>query len=150
MDLTEFRIGSTLLGEPPNPDDFLYAPLVDRGAYEPKGGGLELGAKDGVLDYIFLTIGEYRGRFTSKGISIVLSDTEDKILKVFGDPYWIDRSDGEVILFYEYQGGKIELQFEFPDGKKLGYITIALWGVLSSAEQREAYGVDSPWPPVKG
>ena len=57
-----------------------------------------------------------------------------------------DRSDGEVILFYEYQQGTVELQFEFGAGRALSFITLAMHGVLSTEEQRKAYGVTKPWP----
>ena len=150
VDISGFRIGATALGQPPSPNDPFSAALKKRDVYKPKGKGMEIGTKDGVLDYIFLTIDEFKGTFTSNGIPIELGDTEGAIQERFGEAYWVDRSDGELILFYEYQGGDIELQFEFPDTRKLGYITIARNGVLSEAEQRNAYGVDKPWPPTEG
>jgi hypothetical protein len=81
----------------------------------------------------------------------------------FGDALWSSRVAGVitagrlllssvvrqkpmVILFYEYRAGAVELQFEFLDGKTLGFITLSSNGVLSEADQRKAYGVTQPWP----
>ena len=69
------------------------------------------------------------------------------LLQLFGEPYWIDRSDGEVILFYEYAWGSLELQFEFPEATSLRFITVAVEGILSTKKQRDRYGVTKPWPP---
>ena len=66
---------------------------------------------------------------------------------IFGQPYWVDQDLDEVILFYEYQDGDVELQFEFPGRVHLGFITLSAHGVLSNAEQRKAYKVTKPWPP---
>ena len=72
--------------------------------------------------------------------------SENDILEEFGIPYWIDR-DEETILFYEYRAGNMEVQFEISEEGKLEFIILSVDGVLSSAEQRKAYGVDKDWPP---
>lgn len=149
VDLKEFKIGSTALGSPIAPDDPFHAALKKAEVFQPAGQGLEVGTKDGLLDYGFFDIITFKGSFSRSGepIKIGKDTTENDILKVFGDPYWIDRSDGEFIMFYEYRAGAVELQFEFSDGKSLSSITLSMNGVLSEAEQREAYGVTKPWPP---
>ncbi len=113
------------------------------------GAGLELGANGDSLEYVVITLAEFRGSFTVDGspLSLDTTTTELDVRQEFGDPYWVDRQDGEVILFYEYQGGDIEVQYEFPDGVKLGYITITRAAILADAQQRKHYGVDKPWPP---
>jgi hypothetical protein len=112
--------------------------------------GVEIESDDQNLNSLFITLGDYQGEFFCSGnaVSITPNTSPTEIEKTFGEPYWRDSSDGELILFYEYQAGEIELQFEFPDSKSLGYITIAKDGVLSEAEQRQSYGVDKPWPPA--
>lgn len=149
VDLKEFKVGATALGSPVGPADPFYAALQKAKVFQPAGQGLEVGTQNGLLDFGFFEIGSFKGSFTRSGepIQIGKDTTEKDILEAFGEPYWIDRSDGEVILFYEYQRGTIELQFEFSDGKALSAITLARNGVLSRADQREAYGVTKPWPP---
>ncbi len=149
VDLKELKIGSTALGSPIAQADPFHAALKKAEVFKPAGQGLEVGTKNGLLDYGFLDIGSFKGSFTRSGepIKIGKDTTESDIVKAFGEPYWIDRSDGEVILFYEYQRGTIELQFEFSDGKALSAITLSINGVLSEADQRKAYGVTKPWPP---
>lgn len=149
VDLKGFKIGSTSLGSPIAPADPFHAILTKVEVFQPVGQGLEIGTDNGLLDYGFFDLSSFGGAFTRSGepLDIGKDTTENKILKAFGEPYWIDRSDGEVILFYEYQAGTVELQFEFSDGKSLGFITLSRNGVLSEAEHRKAYGVTKPWPP---
>lgn len=149
VDLKEFKMGATALGEPTAPADPFHEPLKKTEVFQPAGQGVELGTKNGVLDYGFFEIPAYKGSFSRSGepIKIGKDTTENDIRNMFGEPYWIDRSDGEVIMFYEYKAGTIELQFEFSDGKVLSAITLSMNGVLSKADQRKAYGVTKPWPP---
>ena len=149
IDLAEFRVGSTPLGAPPSPADQFSAALIREDVYEPDGMGYAIGTRNGALDYVFVTLSEFQGRFLIAGKLIELpgSTSPAQVVDRFGEPYWTDRDDGEPILFYEYQGGGMELQFEFPDGKQLGYITLMRDGVLSKPEQRKSYGVTKPWPP---
>jgi hypothetical protein len=149
VDLKEFKIASTALGSPIAPADPFHAALQKAEVFQPAGQGLEVVTKNELLDYGFFEIGSFKGSFTRSGepIKIGKDTTEKDIVEAFGEPYWIDRSDGEAILFYEYQRGTIELQFEFSDGKALSAITLSMNGVLSEADQRKAYGVTKPWPP---
>ena len=149
VDLKEFKIGSTALGSPITPADPFHAALKKAEVFKPAGQGLEVGTKNELLDYGFFDIISFKGSFSRSGehIKIDKVTTENDILKVFGEPYWTDRSDGEVIMFYEYKAGTIELQFEFSDSKALSSITLSRNGVLSEADQRKAYGVTKPWPP---
>jgi hypothetical protein len=149
IDLKEFKIGSTSLGSPIAPADPFHATLLKKEVFQPDGQGLEIGTKKGLLDYGYFDLTSFKGQFTlsGKALKIGQATTEAEILKTFGEPYWTDRSDGEVILFYEYRKGAVELQFELPDGKNLGFITLSSHGVLSKADQRKAYGVTKPWPP---
>lgn len=66
---------------------------------------------------------------------------------MFGEPYWVDSSDGETIQFYIYDQGNLELQFEYTNKVNLSFITLSYQGVLFSPEQRKSYEVNKPWPP---
>lgn len=112
--------------------------------------GVELEVTDKELESIVVTLEDFEGEFLKSGkeVSLTSSTTPAEIEELLGEPYWRDVDDDELILFYEYQSGGIEVQFEFPDSTALAYITIARNGVLSDPEQRSAYGVDKPWPPT--
>ena len=149
IDLATFQVGDTVLGRQAAESDFFASPLLKSDVFEDASQGIELGTKDGVLDYVFLTIETFDGEFRLNEASAEVSknSTEATIKASFGEPYWIDRSDGETIMFYEYAAGTIELQFEFPGAGSLGFVTLSRNGVLSTEEQRKLYGVDKPWPP---
>jgi len=150
IDLTTFQVGDTKLGERPSEMDFFAKALQKSDVFEKPTRGIELAAKDGFLDYAFLTIDNFDGQFMVGGTPVGISQdsTETTIRDRLGEPYWIDRSDGEIIMFYEYSEGSIELQFEFPDSRSLGFVTLSRDGVLSCKEQRKSYGMDKPWPPI--
>jgi hypothetical protein len=80
-------------------------------------------------------------------ITLTPANSPDDITKIFGDPYWIDTSDDEVIMFYEYQKGIVELQFEFSDARHLSHITFMMNGVLAEEKHRGAYKIPKQWPP---
>jgi hypothetical protein len=120
-------------------------------ASERNRSGVEIEVDGEKLDSLFVTLNEYQGEFLRSGETVSLSPnaSPSEIEQLLGKPYWQDLSDGELIMFYEFRAGSIEIQFEFPDSKHLGYVTIANNGVLSDAEQRKSYGVDKPWPPAE-
>ncbi|HUG68225.1 MAG TPA: hypothetical protein VMM76_10765 [Pirellulaceae bacterium] len=149
VDLSSFSVAGSKIGKPVTSDSPIGRELANSGVYAPRGKGLELGTNGDSLEYAFITLADFNGTFLANGRSLELNTatSEGDIREQFGDPYWVDRQDGEVILFYEYHGGDMEVQFEFPDGASLGYVTISRAGVLSDPEQRNRYGVDKPWPP---
>lgn len=150
IDLGTFQIGSTSLDAPPSSSDPFHSQLTKADSFKPKGQGIELGTDNGRLDHVWIDLKDFQGSFSRNGqpLKIGRNTSEQAILTFFGEPYWTDRSDGEVILFYEYKGGAVELQFEFPDGRNLGFITLLRNGVLSDPESRKSYDVDKPWPPL--
>jgi hypothetical protein len=151
VDLANFIIGSTPLGKEPWDGDSFAKHLEKEVTLKSDQNGYELGVKNGQLDYAFFTIKDFKGNFLVKEKSLLLSSktTRDEIISIFGEPYWTDIDDSEIILFYEFQESATELQFEFPDGEHLEFITLMKGGILSKREQRESYGVTKPWPPEK-
>lgn len=149
IDLASFRVGATMLDELPSEEDFFAPMLARQDVVKCEEHGLELNTTAGKLSCAFITLEYFSGTLLKDGVQLDLSPetTPEEVLALFGEPYWTDRRDGEVILFYEYDGGRVELQFEFPDCIHLGYITLLTDGVLSTEEQRKSYGVDKPWPP---
>jgi hypothetical protein len=149
VDLGSFKSGQTALGERPKPSD-PYTEYIDAsglGSFEKSG--IEISVENGVLDCVFITLVNFSGRFLRNGSEILISTrtTTEEIISQFGEPYWRDTDEDETILFYEYQNGHVELQFEFSDKRHLSAITLSRDGVLSKADQRKAYRVTKNWPP---
>lgn len=149
VDLTNFKIGGTPIGKPPWDGDFFTQALLREETLQAKNSGYELGGKEGMLNSAFLALSEFQGAFLieDKVSPLTNQTTKEEIIILFGEPYWVDLDDSEVILFYEYRAGKIELQFEFPDGEHLEFITLLQDGILSEEIQRKSYRVTKAWPP---
>ncbi len=149
VDLGSFKYGQTALSERPKPSDPYAAHIDASGLGDFQKSGIELNVENGVLDGVLVTLSNFSGRFLRNGseISISTQTTTEEIISQFGDPYWRDSSEDETILFYEYQNGHVELQFEFSDKRHLSVITFSRDGVLSKADQRKAYRVTKAWPP---
>jgi len=111
--------------------------------------GVEVSRDGQQLASVVITLDEFTGHLAISGVPLATSSiaTPDKVLQHFGAPYWHDADNGEIVLFYERDGGSIELKFEFADVTSLAYITIARPGVLADPEQRSSYGVTKSWPP---
>lgn len=150
VDLAAFKVGPHRLGEGPDSGDLWGRLMQGDMVCKPEGTGIELGLKQGAIDYALVDLAEFEAGFLRDGEELKLdsTSTEAQVREIFGEPYWTDRSDGEVILFYEFDSGRVELQFEFPDAGGLGFVTLARDGVMSDASQRAAYGCDYPWPPA--
>jgi hypothetical protein len=149
VDLGKFACGQTALGVKPGLGETYAGQFNSEGVANFGSSGVELGLKGEVLDYLFITMTNFAGTILKDGakISVSTNTTPEQIIALFGEPYWKDVDDDESILFYEYQNGKVEVQFEFPDKRRLGFITMSRNGVLSDAKQRNAYRVTKEWPP---
>jgi len=66
-------------------------------------------------------------------------------MESLGAPYWIDRDDEEQILFFEFGSHEIQIE-QTLDGRNKRMILTTL-PLMANEEQRQAYGVDKPWPP---
>lgn len=149
IDLQLFSVNNSRLKKPISTSDDFYHYFKANDVLNLPDDGIEIGTNNDVLDYICITIDKFKGKFQVDGKETELSgnNTPQTIIEHFGEPYWIDNSDKELIQFYEYREGSIELQFEFSDSIHLTYISLMVDGVLSTEEQRNAYNVTKPWPP---
>ena len=125
IDLIQFRCNETTLGEAPKPNEHYKDSFDFEGVFRDDPKGIEIGLKDGTLDYVYLDLRKYPGDLTAENqkLSIGTDSTVEDIIKLFGEPYWKDEDEKEIILFYE-DAGRVELQFEFPQKTKLGIITL--------------------------
>ena len=147
IDLTEFQCGNSSLGGYLSDADFFATSLDSRGMFSAEEYGIDLWTKEDVLTTVTLNLEHFPGGFirVGQGLQLDTETTIDEILALFGEPYWRDNDDDEIILFYEENGH--EIQIEFPDRRRLGFITITSRPILADPKQCEAYGVTKPWPP---
>jgi len=120
--------------------------------------GIEIGEENGNvadfavfwIDYLQQGFQPFEGRITYHGKTIRLDSrtTERDFRDLFGEPYWRDQDEEEIILFYEFQRD-IEWQVEFTVESNLKAIRVVWPALMADAEQREIYGVNIPWPPRK-
>jgi hypothetical protein len=149
IDLKNFLVGTTRIGSELSSQDFFTPQLKQSGQYGFDEVGIFLSVKDGVLDSAQFDLPLFPGAFTfgETKLNLTNSTTETDLLDIFGEPYWIDRDEDETILFYEYQGGATEIQFEIPKSQGLAVIILVAGGILSDPQNRKGYGVTKPWPP---
>jgi hypothetical protein len=72
--------------------------------------------------------------------------TQKSFLGRFGPPFWKDEDDEEVIFFYEFPDREWQVEFA-PDGT-LNRIIVTSKPLMADERQRNAYGVNKPWPPT--
>ncbi|MEL6110594.1 MAG: hypothetical protein AAFU85_31700, partial [Planctomycetota bacterium] len=85
--------------------------------------GVELTRDGHVLTSIVVSRDSYRGQvfLAASPIGWEAIATPQAVIRLLGEPYWRDDDDDEVILFYEYESGAVELQFEFPEATQIGF-----------------------------
>jgi len=71
--------------------------------------------------------------------------TEESAIETFGSPFWKDQDDEEIILFYEFPNR--EWQVEFALDRTFNRIIVTSKPLMADERQRNAYGVNKPWPP---
>ena len=113
--------------------------------------GMEIGLEEGRMSSLRLVWVKDEGFHpfggTVKWQGTVLSlgpmTTEEQLLSLFGEPYWRDEDEQEILLFYEF--GKVEWQIELTPSGTLTQWTLCAPPLMADATQREAYGVTKPW-----
>jgi hypothetical protein len=83
-------------------------------------------------------------RFHGQKIELAAGISESGISKIFGEPYWRDEDNNEIILFYEF--GAIEWQIEISRQEGLAAIVVLTPPLLADEAQRAKFKVTKPWP----
>jgi len=90
----------------------------------------------------------FRGQVVGNGRRLHLAAVSvESFVQDCGDCWWRDCDDDETILFYEFTG--LEWQVEFSPAGRLRCITVTTDPIMHDEEQRLAYGVTAPWPPLR-
>ena len=84
---------------------------------------------------------EFKGTIRLNGSAIKTGN----LLNELGECYWLDKDEYELLHFYEYPTH--ELQIEQSHEKQIRCMIVTKDFLMADPEQRQAYGVDKPWPP---
>jgi len=151
MTLDDLKLGEPVPEESPYSDYFRPCESEPGGlTYNNEESGVQIWVEKGIIDCILLTLKDFTGQLVRDGqpLNIQHLSAEADVLQSMGEPYWRDvDEDGEIIGFYEFQFGRMELQFEYPESARLGFITMMTPGLLAQEDQRKAYQVTKLWPP---
>lgn len=71
---------------------------------------------------------------------------EGDFVGAWGDPFWRDEDEDEVLLFFEFPDREIQVELSL-DGVPLVLI-VSPAPLMADPEQRAQYGVDKAWPPL--
>lgn len=147
LNLDTYCLGHSRIGEAPSELDSFHTTDSVLWIKNPEQG-IELGIKDDVLEFVFISLESYKHSVIYQGKEYNLSRgtcLEDYI-RDFGPPYFHSEEEHGSLLFYEPLSGKIEIQAEFIEDK-LAHLLLTSQSVMADDERRLSYGVTKPWPP---
>jgi hypothetical protein len=84
-------------------------------------------------------------RYRGQVLPLKAGSLEPEIIGFFGEPYWRDEDEDEVILFYEFKN--VEWQIEISRCEGMTTFVVITPPLMADAQQRGAYKVTKPWPP---
>jgi len=71
-------------------------------------------------------------------------NTEKDFRSTWGDPYWRDEDEDEILLFYEFPVCEVQVELSLEGNAQI--LIVATPPLLSDPDQRARYGVTKPWP----
>lgn len=71
--------------------------------------------------------------------------TESDFVAVWGEPYWRDVDEDEILLFFEFESGEVQVELTLEGVPQVLIVTPA--PLMADPATREAYRVTASWPP---
>jgi hypothetical protein len=158
-DLDRFELGGVGFGDPYSRLSFLgpsESPFLD---YHRKG--LQVDVVDDRLDGFTLALGAnaFLGASSSRPVRPFVGSlriggrelrveelrSEGDLVALWGTPYWRDEDEDEILLFFEFPDGEIQVELSREGRPRVLVATPD--PLMADPEQRRAYGVETPWPP---
>ncbi len=159
-DLDRFQLNGVGLGEDVERLRFLGPSASRAFDYPAKGLQLDVGASGSLQafvmalrDGVYLSalppeqVRAFPGRVRMSGRDWAPRELrgESDFVTAWGDPYWRDEDEDEVLLFFEFD--RCEVQVELSLEGVPHVLVVAEEPLMADADQREAYGVTKAWPP---
>jgi hypothetical protein len=160
LDMTRHALCDVRLGDPVEWFAKLGPPedkeALRNGCYRYLSKGIEIGAEEGVVtDFTIVCAPDsfrpefqpFRGSviYAGRQFSLGPSTSETDFKQTFGEPFWRDEDDTEILLFYEYRY-EIEWQVEFNLQGSLKALLIVTPPLMSGENERDNYRVTKKWP----
>ena len=155
LDLDQHTLGGIAVGQPLQRLSFLGKAFPRGSCLAYPALGLAVSEADGLIVELIVYFGHpsepdggtFAGPIRHRGELLEMSATADEpwLRTRLGEPYWRDDDGEEVILFYEH--GPQEWQLELAGDGRLRCLVLCS-PLLADEEQRRAYGVTKPWPPM--
>jgi hypothetical protein len=158
-DLDRFELSGVGFGDPYTRLSFLgpsESPFLD---YHQKG--LRIDVADDRFDGFTLALGTgaFLGasskrpvrafvgglRIKSRELRVEELRTEGDFTALWGTPFWRDEDDDEILLFFEFPDGEIQVELSREGRPRVLIATQE--PLMADPEQRRAYAVETPWPP---
>ncbi len=161
LDMTRHALCDVRLGDPVEWLSKLGPPedqkAVRDGCYRYVSKGIEIGAEAGFVTDFTIICGPdpcrpgfepFKGSVVYGGRTLALGADADEanFTQTFGDPYWRDEDEAEIILFYEFRNDT-EWQVEFTIQRSLKTLMIVTPPLMGLEKSRASYHVTKPWPP---
>lgn len=159
-DLDNFELSGTGFGQEVSGLSFLGR--SDSGAFDYAGKGLRLDVEDGCLAAFTLAlrpdvylgpardadVRRFTGRLRINGRESTTDrlTTEGQFTIAWGAPYWRDVDADEILLFFEFPDGEIQVELSLEGEPRV--LLVSQEPLMADPEQRRSYGVTRPWPPV--
>jgi len=111
--------------------------------------GLVLALRDGV--YLGRVeperVQRFTGRIRMNGREWEPAELRDEsdFVAAWGEPYWRDEDEEEVILFFEFDQGEVQVELTLEGVPQILIVTPN--PLMADSTQRESYGVTKSWPP---
>lgn len=131
-----------------------------KGEYRYMTRGLSFSGADAFIDSVILIWRDedeagfqaYPGVCLRGGKEVSLGPdwTVERFAETFGPPYWEDDDEYETLLFYEFRNVEWQVEFVKEEGEpaRLSALLVVTPPLMADLEQRNAFGVDQPWPPA--
>lgn len=158
-DLDRLELSGTKFGDDIATLSFLG--FSQTGSFDYPAKGLRLDAENGRLvgfvlalrDEAYLgpteetRVREFPGQIRIGGRNLYAHQltTEAQFESAWGEPYWRDEDPDEILLFFEFAEGEIQIELSLEGVPRV--IVVTPQPLMADPEQRSRYGVNRRWPP---
>jgi len=90
---------------------------------------------------------EFQGQIRIGGRNLYAHQltTERQFVSVWGEPFWRDEDPDEILLFFEFAEGEIQVELSLEGVPRV--IVVTPQPLMADPEQRRSYGVTAQWSP---
>jgi len=93
------------------------------------------------------SVKEFAGRIRLSGRDLAPHElrSASDFVEAWGEPYWRDQDEDEILLFFEFESGEVQVELTQEGVPQVLLVTPE--PLMADLAQRQAYQVTAPWPP---